>query len=197
MLIGSRAAARGRLRVGGLVLGCLATVSMALMGVLAGCTTVTEGTSTVDTAMAQAYRTSMSASRSAASVTSSIRESQRQATLTRRAVQNACLSFLSSAKEALAKSNAYVNALNSGASTAATEGPAKDSLNHTADLTAGSISPALSAELREALTAYVDAARALAKVVGPSTPQSTLNGAIDHFNDTINQAKQSCRTALH
>jgi flagellar hook-basal body complex protein FliE len=188
---GQRAAdtpARRRLRVGALVLGCVAVALMAIVG----CTTVTEGTSTVDTAMAQAYRASVSASL----VTSSVRESQRQATLTKRAVTTACLSFAASAKEAVDKLNAYVDALNHGASTAATAGPAKDSLNHSADLTAGSLSDALSSELREMLTAYVDAARTVAKTISPDPAPSVLNHAIDQFNDTMTKAKRSCRAAL-
>jgi flagellar hook-basal body complex protein FliE len=192
---GQRAAdtpARRRLRVGALVLGCVAVALMAIVG----CTTVTEGTSTVDTAMAQAYRASVSASVSASLVTSSVRESQRQATLTKRAVTTACLSFAASAKEAVDKLNAYVDALNHGASTAATAGPAKDSLNHSADLTAGSLSDALSSELREMLTAYVDAARTVAKTISPDPAPSVLNHAIDQFNDTMTKAKRSCRAAL-
>ena len=163
---------------------------------IVGCTTVTEGTSTVDTGLAQAYRASVSASVAASSVTSSIRESQRQVTLTKRAVHDACLSFAASAKEAIDKLNAYVDSLNRGASSAPTEGPAKDSLNHSADLVAGSMSDALSAELREALEAYVDAARAAARVVEPNPAPSVLNGAIDQLNDTMTKAKQSCRAAL-
>ena len=192
MLVRWRGATRRRLRVGALVLGCVATVLMAIVG----CTTVTEGTSTVDTAIAQAYRVSVSASVSASSVTSSIRESQRQATLTKRAVHDACLSFAATAKEAVDKLNAFVDSLNHGASTAPTEGPAKDSMNHSADLVARSINDALSSELRDALNAYVDAARAVAKVVSPDPAPSVLNGAIDQFNDTMTKAKQSCRAAL-
>lgn len=157
-----------------------------------GCTAVTEGRSTVDTAMAQAYRASVSAS----SVTSSIRESQRQQTLTKRAVHNACLSFAATAKEAVEKVNAYVDTLNRGASTAPTEGPAKDALNHSADLVARSMSDALSPELRAALDAYVDAARAVARAVGPDPAPSVLNGAVDQFNSTMNKAKDLCRAAL-
>jgi hypothetical protein len=184
--------ARRRLRVGALVLGCVATALMAIVG----CTTVTDGTSTVDTAMAQAYRASVSASVSASLVTSSIRESQRQETLTKRAVTNACLSFAASAKEAVDKLNTYVDTLNRGASTAPTEGPARDSLNHSADLTAGSMSDALSSELREALNAYVDAARGVARTISANPAPSALNHAIDQFNDTMNKAKRSCRASL-
>ncbi len=183
---------RQRLRVSALVFGCIAAALMAIVG----CTTVTEGTSTVDTAMAQAYRVSVSVSVSASSVTSSIRESQRQETLTKRAIHDACLSFAASAKEAVDKLNAYVDTLNRDASTAPTEGPAKDSLNHSADLVAGSISDALSSQLREALNAYVDATRTLARTVRPSPAPSVLNRAIDQFNDTMTKAKQSCRASL-
>jgi hypothetical protein len=188
--------ARRRLRVSALVLGCVATVLMASIGVLAGCTTVTGGTSTVDTQIAQAYRVSVSASISASSVTSSIHESQRQATLTKRAINAACLSFATTAKDAVDKVNSYIDTLNSGASTAPTEGPAKDALNRSADQVSGNISDALSSDLQQALNAYVDAARAAARVVSPNPVPSVLNSAIDQFNDTMNKAKQSCRAAL-
>lgn len=175
-----------------LVLGCIATGLL----VIVGCTTVTEGTSTVDTGLAQAYRASVSASVSASSATSRIRESQRQVTLTKRAIHDACLSFVTSAKEAIDKLNAYVDSLNRGASSAPTEGPAKDSLNHSAELVVGSLSDALSGELREALTAYADAARSAARAVVPNPAPSALNSAIDQLNDTMTKAKQSCRAAL-
>lgn len=163
---------------------------------IVGCTTVTEGTSTVDTAMAQAYRVSVSASVSASLVTSSVRESERQATLTKRAVHGACLSFATTAKEAVDQVNAYVETLNRGASGAPAEGAAKESLNHSADEVAGSVSDALSADLREALNAYVDAARAAARAISADPVPSALNRAIDQFNDTMTKAKESCRASL-
>lgn len=181
-----------RLRLAGLLLGSVAAVLLAVVG----CTNVTAGTSTVDTQLAQAYRASVSASISASSVTSSIHESQRQATLTKRAINAACLSFATTAKDAVDKVNSYVDTLNRGAGSSSSEGPARDALNFSADQVSGNISDALSSDLREALNAYVDAARAAARVVSPDPVPSVLNGAIDQFNDTMNRAKQSCRAAL-
>ena len=63
-------------------IGCVATILMAIVG----CTSVTDGTPTADTAMAPAYRASVSASVSASAATSSIRESQHQQSLTTQAV---------------------------------------------------------------------------------------------------------------
>ena len=77
-------AARGSFpKRGVLALGCIAAV---LMGIV-GCTTVTNGTATPDTKVAPAYRQSVSASVSASSATSSVRESQRQQSLTTKAVR--------------------------------------------------------------------------------------------------------------
>ena len=68
---------------GALALGCVAAVIIGIVG----CTTVTKGTATPDRNVAPAYRQSVSASVSASSATSRVRESQRQQSLTTRAVR--------------------------------------------------------------------------------------------------------------
>ena len=88
-----RAKARQFPRRGALALGCIAVAPMGLINVVAGCTTVTDGAATPDTNLAPAYRQSVSASVSASSATSSIRESQHQQSLTARAVRNSCESL--------------------------------------------------------------------------------------------------------
>lgn len=103
---------------GALALGCTAAV---LMGIV-GCTTVTNGTAKPDTKVAPAYRQSVSSSVSASIATSSIRESQRQQSLTTKAVRGSCDSLATTSKEAIDKVNAYVGAFNAGRSTGPFEG---------------------------------------------------------------------------
>lgn len=104
--------ARGQFpKRGVLALGCIAT---ALMGIV-GCTTVTNGTATPDTKVAPAYRQSVSSSVSASIATSSVRESQRQQSLTTKAVRSSCDSLATTSKEAIDKVNAYVGAFNGAA----------------------------------------------------------------------------------
>jgi hypothetical protein len=55
--------------------------------------------------------------------------------------------------DAITAVNNYVDAFNGNAADVATKtGPAIDSLNHSADLVSGSLSDALSPQLRDALT---------------------------------------------
>jgi hypothetical protein len=88
-------------RRGALALGCVAAVVMGIVG----CTTFTNGTATPDTKVAPAYRQSVSASVSASSATSRVRESQRQQSLTTQAVRNSCDSLATSSKDAIEKVN--------------------------------------------------------------------------------------------
>lgn len=130
-------------RRGALALGCIALL---LMGIV-GCTTVTDGTATPDTNVAPAYRSSVSASVSASAATSSIRESQRQQSLTTKAIRTSCDALAATSKDAIDKVNAYVAAFNQGRNTGPTEGPAIDALNNSASTVSGSLSAALSAQL--------------------------------------------------
>ncbi|GFG75470.1 hypothetical protein [Mycobacterium botniense] len=178
---------RGK-RLAALVLGCGAVV---LMGII-GCTSITDGTPTADTAVAPAYRASVSASVSASSATSRIRESQRQESLTKRAVRTVCESLATTAKNATDKVNEFVGAFNQGRDTAPTEGPAIDALNTSADAVAGNLSDALSSELRGALRAYVDAARAVANAISTHASTSEFNRRVEQFNDTKTKAAKLC-----
>lgn len=146
VLIGWRAVPRrhgGAPRRGALALGCIALL---LMGIV-GCTTVTDGTAMPDTNVAPAYRSSVSASVSASAATSSIRESQRQQSLTTKAIRTSCDALAATSKDAIDKVNAYVAAFNQGRNTGPTEGPAIDALNNSASTVSGSLSAALSAQL--------------------------------------------------
>jgi hypothetical protein len=182
------APASRRLAVGVRVIGCLAAVLL----VIVGCTSVTDGTPTADTAIAPAYRVSVSASVSASSVTSRIRESQRQASLTTQAVVRACESFATTSKDAIEKVNDFVAAYNQGRETTSTEGPAIDALNHSADVIAGSISNPLSADLRDALNAYGDAARDVANAIGNHAGTGEFNQRVNQLNDSKTKAVKVC-----
>jgi hypothetical protein len=163
------------------VIGCVATILM----VIVGCTTVTDGTPSADPAIAPAYRTSVSESISASSETSRIRA-------TKRAADNACVAFIEGAKDALEKLENYIDAYNNNGNTGSAESDAKDALNHSADLIAGSINDTLSPDLRDSLSAYADAARAVANDLSPDPVASVLNSAIHQFRDAASKAKQTC-----
>lgn len=164
---------------------------MVVMGIV-GCTSITQGTPTADTAIAPAYRASVSASISASSATSSIRESQRQVSLTAQAVVRACESFASSSKDAIDRVNEFVAAYNQGRDTGPSEGPAIDALNHSADVVNRNVSNPLSQELREALNAYGDAARDVANAISTHAGSSEFNQRVNQLNDTKSKAVKLC-----
>jgi hypothetical protein len=193
---GGRTSASRRLRIGARAIGCVAAVSMALINVIVGCATVTDGTPTADTAIAPAYRESVSASVSASAATSTIRESQRQQSLTTQAVVRACEAFATSSKDAVDRVNDFVAAYNEGRDTMPNEGPSIDALNHSADLTEGNSGGPLSQELHQALNAYADAARDLATAIRSHGQSAEFNQRVNQFNDTKTEAVKLCRAAL-
>ena len=83
--------------------------------IVVGCSTVTEGTPTVNGRDAPAYRTSVSASLAESAASSSARESERQASLTTEAVHTACEALSTSSADAIDAVNAYVEAFNDNA----------------------------------------------------------------------------------
>jgi hypothetical protein len=170
------------------VLGCIAAV---LMGIV-GCTTVTGGMATPDTKVAPAYRQSMSASVSASSVTSSIRESQRQQSLTTKAIRTSCESLATTSSAAIDKVNTFVSTFNQGRNTGPAEGPAIEALNNSASTVASSFSDALSSQMRDAFNAYIDAARGVANAIGTHASTSEFNRRVDQLNDTKTKALQLC-----
>lgn len=178
-------------RRGALPLGCVAVVLMGLVNLVA-CTTVTDGTATPDTKVAPAYRSSVSVSVSASSATSRVRESQRQHSLTARAVHSSCDSLAESSTNAIDKVNDFVSAFNRGRNTSPTEAPAIDALNSSASRVASSLSDALSSQLRDALNDYINAARAVAKAIGTHSATSEFNKRVDQLNDTKTKALKLC-----
>jgi hypothetical protein len=182
--LGWRSAARA--------VGCVATVLLAVVG----CTTVTDGTPGADTAIAPAYRASVSVSVSESVATSSKRESQHQQSLTTQAVVRVCESFVTSSKEAVDRVNDFVAAYNRGGDTSGVEGPAVDALNHSADTVEGDTNGPLSQQLREALTAYDDAARDVAKAIRAHAGTDEFNQRVNQLNDTKTEAVKRCRASL-
>ncbi len=171
-----------------LVAGLTAT---GLIGVV-GCTAVTAGTASVDTEDVPAYRTSVAASRSSAEATSSARESERQASSTTQAVHTVCETLSTSSADAVKTVNAYVEAVNSGGNIAGTAGPAKESLNGSADQVAAEINDTLPPPLKDALNAWVDASRAAGGVLAEGGPPAQFNAAISEVNATRENALNLC-----
>jgi hypothetical protein len=179
-------------RIGGLLAGVLATALL----VVVGCSSVTGGTAVVDAKDAPAYRTSVESSLSESVATSSQRESKRQESLTTEAVHTSCDGLSTSSVDAITAVNTYVGAFNSdGADAAAKEGPAVDALNKSADLVSSSVSNALSQQLRDALTAWVNAARAVAAAITGHYSPSDFNAAINKLNDAKSNAMNRCDAA--
>lgn len=169
---------------------------MGVVGVTGGCATVTDGEPKADSADAPAYRTSVSVSVAESAATSSALESERQESLTTQAIHSACETMSTSSADAIDAVNTYVDASNGegGGDPLAAEGPAADALNHSADLVAGDISEALPQQLRDALSAWVDAARGAATAITERVPPDAFNVAIRQVNDTRSTALDLCDT---
>jgi hypothetical protein len=181
-----------RLRIAALVMGGLAAMAM----IMVGCNSVTSGTPTVDRADAPVYRASVSASAEESAASSSSRESERQASLTTQAIHSSCEALSSSSVDAITAVNNYVEALNKTAADApAKAAPAIDELNHSADLVASSVSDTLTPNLRDALNAWVDAARGLATAIAGNYGMDEFNAAIAKLNDTKVTALNLCDAA--
>ncbi len=178
-----------RLRIAALVTGSLAALAM----VIVGCSSVTEGTAKVDAAEAPVYRASVSASIEESAASSSARESERQESLTTQAIHSSCEALSSSSVDAITAVNNYVDAFNQNAAdVGAQAGPAIDALNHSADLVARSMSDALMPELRDALNAWVDAARGVATAIAGNYGPDEFNVAITRLNDSKTTALNLC-----
>jgi len=164
--------------------------------VIVGCTSVTSGTAQIDKGDAPAYRTSVSSSIEASASRSSARESQRQESLTTEAIHTVCEDLSSTSVDAIVAVNAYVGAFNDDAAdVTAKAGPAIDALNRSADLVAAGISDTLPGELRDGLTAWVDAARAVAVAVRDDYGPDDFNTAINRLNDSRDTALNLCDAA--
>ncbi|WP_243841550.1 hypothetical protein [Mycobacterium sp. DL592] len=180
--------ARG-LRIGGLLAAGAAAIAMGVVG----CTTVSDGSPRVNAGDAPAYRTSVSVSASQSAESSRARESERQASLTTQAMHDTCETLSTTSADAIDAVNAYVSAFNDGGgNTTATEGPAVDALNQSADAVAGSITDAIPPDLKQAFTDWVDGARATAKAITGRAPAGEFNTTIGALNDTRSKALSLC-----
>ncbi|ULE35810.1 hypothetical protein K3G64_17965 [Mycobacterium sp. IDR2000157661] len=175
-------------------MAALAVGSVAAAGmVVVGCSSVTEGSPSVDSADAPAYRASVSASIEESAARSSARESERQASLTTEAIHSSCEALSSSSVDAITAVNAYVDAFNASAADAtAKAGPAIDALNQSADLVASSVTDPLTPELRDALNGWIDAARGVATAIEGNYGPDEFNVAITRLNDTKTTALNLC-----
>lgn len=184
-----RERAGARVRVGASVIGGGAALAMGVVG----CTSIIGGTAAVDTLAAPVYRSSVSASVSASVATSSIRETQRQQSLTTQAVRGACGKFAETSSDAIDIVNKYVEAFNSGGDIGATTGPAVDALNRSADTASAAINDSMTAELRDTFNTYIDAARGVASAISGKSPVSVYNSRKDQLNKARAKGIQLCR----
>jgi serine/threonine protein kinase len=176
----------------GMLWGGIAAGVGAGVGVIAVVTVVLVMTNG-DTGAGSDSATSSATSSATPSTTASSRESERQRSLTTQAIHRSCEALSSSSVDATTAVNNYVDSFNrNAADVAAKTGPAIDSLNHSADLVSGSLSDALPLQLRDALTGWVDAARALATAIAGNHGPDQFNAAITRLNDTKTKALDLC-----
>ena len=181
-----------RLRIVAQVVGSLAGFAM----IIVGCTSVTDGSPTIRPTDAPVYKASVSASIEESAASSSSRESERQESLTTEAVHSSCEALSSSSVDSITAVNDYVKAFNENAADVqAKAGPAIDSLNHSADLVARSISDPLSQELKDAMNAWVDAARGVAAAIAGNYGPDEFNAAVTKLNDVKTKALDLCDAA--
>ena len=179
-----------RLRIVALVVGSLAGLAM----IVVGCTSVTEGSPKVNATDAPIYRASVSASAEESAASSSSKESERQKSSSTETVHTSCEALSSSSVDSITAVNDYVKAFNAP-DAGAKAGPAIDSLNHSADLVAQSVSDPLSPELRDALNAWVDAARGVANAIAGNYGPDEFNAAVTKLNDVKTTALDLCDAA--
>lgn len=181
-----------QLRIVALVVGSLAVLAM----IVVGCSSVTKGAPTVNATDAPIYKASVSASMTESAASSSARESERQASMTREAVHTSCEALSSSSVDAITAVNDYVKAFNANSADAqAKKGPAADALNHSADTVAQSISDPLSQDLKDAMNAWVDAARGVATAIAGNYGPDEFNAAVSKLNDVKTHALDLCDAA--
>lgn len=180
-----------RLRIGALIVGCLAVLAM----IVVGCTSVTGGTATVNKADAPIYRASVSASAAESAESSSSKESERQESITTGAIHTSCEALSSSSVDAITAVNTYVGAYNENGDVAAAARPAIDALNHSADVVERSLSDPLGPDLRAALTEWVSAARAVASAIAGDVGPDAFNDGVGRLNDAKTAALNMCDAA--
>lgn len=162
------------------------------LGVL-GCTTVTTGDVAANSAEAPAYRTSVSLSSSQSASLSSARESERQASMTTRAVHDTCETLSTTSADAIDAVNEYVKAHNRDSPEIDAQlGPAVDALNQSAEAVGASISDMVPAEMKEVFTKWIDSANATADVISSKAAAAEFNKAVDDLNQARSDALRLC-----
>ena len=130
---------------------------------------------------------------SVSAASSSARESERQASLTTQAMHDTCETSSTTSADAIDAVNAYVRAFNQGGpNVTATEQPAVEALNQSADAVASSMTAAIPQDLKDAFDAWVDGARATAKATADRVSPSEFNNAVDSVNETRSVALTLC-----
>lgn len=181
-----------RLRDISLGVGSLAVFAM----IVVGCTSVTQGSPMVNATDAPVYKASVSASVEESAATSSSKEAERQRSMTTEAAHASCEALATSSVNSISAVNNYVQAFNASEPDAPSKaGPAVDSLNQSADSVAQTISDPLSPELRDALNAWVDAARDVANAIAGSYGPDDFNAAVGKLNDVKTTAMDLCDAA--
>lgn len=182
---------RGALRAAALVPGILASGAM----VVVGCQTLTDGSATVGSDV-PTYRASVSSSMAASSSRSAARVSEQQASRTAAAVHTACDALSITSVNAVDAVNLYVHEFNdNGPNVDGTARAAIDALNQSADQVTASLSDALAADLRRALTAWVDSARGVADVIVRNLGMDAFNAAASELNAVKTTALDLCDAA--
>ena len=123
------------------------------------------------------------------------RESERQASITSKAVHTSCEAISNSSADAISAVNAYVDAYNQSADVRASAGLAIGALKGSADLVSDSLSDPLGPELNGALTRWVDAARAVASAIETGIDPGPFNDATNELNDSRTVALDLCDAA--
>ncbi len=173
--------------------GLLAAGVAAVSLVAVGCTTVTGGDAAANSAEAPAYRTSVSLSSSQAASVSSARESERQASMTTRAVHDTCETLSTTSADAIDAVNAYVKAHNEDSAQVDAElGPAVDALNQSAEAVAASITDIVPAELKDVFTKWIDGAHVTAEAISSKAAAAEFNKAVDDLNQARSDALRLC-----
>ena len=166
--------------------------------IIVGCTSVTDGSPTVNAADAPVYKASVSASMEESAASSSARESERQESLTTEAVHSSCEALSSSSVDSITAVNDYVQGLQRELRRRAGEGGAGHRLPQPAAPTSSprSISDPLTPELRDALNGWVDAARGVATAIAGNYGPDEFNAAVTKLNDVKTRALDLCDAAL-
>ena len=173
------------------VAGLLAAAAAVSLGA-AGCTTVTGGDVAANTAEAPVYRTSVSLSSAQSASSSSVRESERQASMTTRAVHDTCETLSTTSADAIDAVNAYVKAHNEDSGVDAMLGPAVDALNQSAEAVQNSITDIVPNEMKDVFTKWIDGAHATADAISSKAVAAEFNKAVDDLNQARSDALRVC-----